>query len=583
MKLARRSDNRVMCRLPWSVPGIFISLVLSWMLTLGQDPALASGVGDDSSTSEPWFVAPPRADRNPIDRAPLVAIVEWESRREAVASVEIEGGGKRWVQSNPRPASTRHRVAVMGLQPDTAYRFRIRLQIGREQQHSGWIEYQTPPLPANFPPLSVQRLNPVLEASPGVYLFAANLWIDNESMLDYGYIIAIDQSGAVVWYCQSEERIADIVLLRNGNLLYQHANYQQLREIDWLGRVVRSWYAGNLLESPDAEGISVPVDTMHHEVVELPNGNFLTLATQLVEFQRFPASELDPHAGWKAARVVCDEVVEFRPEDGTIVHRFPLERVLDKERIGYMSLGNFWRDKYDREDVELSYDWSHANGLVYDSADESVIVSLRHLDCLLKLDWPTGELRWILGNHDGWGAAWRPYLLQPIGELEWFFHQHSPLGSQRGLLLYDNGNYRARPYTSRTPAEENASRVVEYAIDEESHEVRQGLVVGRFGGETVYCPFYGEAEWIQPGQRLLVTHGGRIEREDGTPMDQVPGERQWAEIIELDVASQELVWRVTLDSGLQSRYGWSIYRCLRLDALPTPAGGAWDILSPSKG
>ena len=56
--------------------------------------------------------------------------------------------------------------------------------------------------------------------------------------------------------------------------------------------------------------------------------------------------------------------------------------------------------------------------------------------------------------------------------------------------------------------------------------------------------------------------------DDGTPNDDVPAERQWARIIEVtrDALPQK-VFEVRLDSGLDSQFGWSIYRASRLKNL----------------
>lgn len=543
------------------------------------------------------FSATPAVCQNPSARVPLIAIVQCTPRHDAMLSVEVDDGDSRWVQpSGQAEAGREQRIGVWGLSPATDYRLRIGLQTTGSgeinQQAAGhqsdapwewseWLDYRTPDLPSSFPPLKVEVLQPA-QVSAGVTLFGTNLWIDNKSMLDYGYIVAIDEGGRVVWFCNTEERIADLRILANGNLLYQHGNYRWLREMDWYGRTVRTWYASNLTEPPDGreangEVIPVAVDTLHHDVIEMPNGNFLTLATELFDFDRFPGSEIDPAIDWGPARVVCDAIVEFQPRDGRIVQRFSLKNVLDPQRFGYMSLSGFWSDKYDRAGISPARDWSHANGLVYDPQTHTLVVSLRHLDCLLSLKWPSAELLWILGDHGGWGEDWQRYLLKPQGTFDWFYHPHSPKLTRLGILLYDNGNYRARPFDPMVLGKDNASRILEYAIDPSAMTVAQVSAIERFGGRTIYCPFYGEAEILgeaeklvevgQPGEivnNLLITHGGHIESKYGEPQDDVPGERQWGEVLETSNDGRQVYLRAAVDSGLDSRYGWSIYRSLKL-------------------
>ena len=83
---------------------------------------------------------------------------------------------------------------------------------------------------------------------------------------------------------------------------------------------------------------------------------------------------------------------------------------------------------------------------------------------------------WILGNHSNWAAEFQPYLLTPVGPLEWPYHQHAPTITAEGtILLFDNGNDRASPFDGvpRMELSESYSRAVEYAIDEDSMEVTQ--------------------------------------------------------------------------------------------------------------
>ena len=80
---------------------------------------------------------------------------------------------------------------------------------------------------------------------------------------------------------------------------------------------------------------------------------------------------------------------------------------------------------------------------------------------MIKIDLATGDLKWILGTPEGWNDPQRARLLEPVGDLAWTFHQHSP-------MLTPTGNLLLKP-----PLSEYYSRVVEYAIDEEAHTVSQ--------------------------------------------------------------------------------------------------------------
>lgn len=541
-----------------------------------SEPA-ASGVESARNTVPPsdnvgsLFVGQPTIRPNPIERAPLIAIVDFEATQDVEAVIEVFEDQRSWEQPWQSSPTRKHSIAVMGLRPGREHSIRVRIRVpGTDREEiSGPMQFQTPEVPSSFPPLKTLISQPE-KMEPGVTLFALNLWRESVSMLDYGYIIAVNEAGEVVWFCNTGDRIADMRILKNGHILYQHGNYRYAYEIDLLGRDHRRWVATNLTFPPDERSIPVEADTMHHDLMEISNGNFLTIATELRKFEEFPTSEFDPDAPWAPAYVVCDRLIEFEPATGAIKNQLHLVNLLDRRRFGYMALSGFWKDKYNYLiGDEQSRDWSHANALGYLPEDNSVIVSFRHLDCIMKIDWETKQVRWIFGNHDGWGKAWQKYLLKPVGDLKWTYHQHSPQFTPHGtLMMYDNGNYRASPYEKATLAPNNQSRIVEFKIDEEAMTVEQ--IYEYSGSETdrFYCPFYCESDWLPKTQNLLITDGGHIELKDGTPTDDVPGERQWARIFEITRDSPpEKVFEISFDSGLNSPFGWSIYRASRLPNL----------------
>ena len=537
----------------------------------------------ERDAGESLFIAQPSIRPNPVERAPLVAIVDLKTTKPVVAEIEISDADRSWVQPGSSKPGTNHSIAVMGLRPDRRHEIRVKIRTpgSQTQDVSEPLHFTTPPLPKSFPPIRTLIAKPE-KMEPGVTLFAVNIWRQNTSMLDYGYIIALDEEGEVVWFCNTTDRIADMKLLSNGHLLYQQGSYRYLYEMDLLGQDHNRWVATNLTMLPDEQSIPVHVDTMHHDTLELPNGNFLTLTTELREFTDFPTSEFDPDAPWAPAHVVCDTVTEFAPSTGKIVDQIGLADLLDKRRFGYMALSGFWKDKYNDRIDDLSRDWSHANALLYVPDEKAVIVSFRHLDCIMKIDWTTKNIIWIFGDPSGWGKAWQKYLLKPVGDLDWTYHQHSPQLTPRGtLMIYDNGNYRARPYNEATLAPDNQSRVVEFEIDEKAMTVKQVFEFKGLPGDEFYCPFYCEADWLPQTGNILVTDGGHIELKDGTPHDNVPGERQWARIFEVTrEAPHEKVFEVVCESKPGVPFGWSIYRSQRYPnlydgfSLKPPAPGA---------
>jgi arylsulfate sulfotransferase len=550
---------------------------------LAQHQQLDKAVGDN------LLIKPATVRNNPIERVPLVAIVDLVTKVPTTVQLVIADGQREWQQQVTK-TGTDHSIAVLGMQPNLTHSIQVKVTStdGRNEVVDQPLQFTTAKLPSDFPPLETVLSDPK-QMEQGVRIFGVNLWNNAVSFLDYGYLIAVNEQGQVVWYCKTGDRTGDCKLLRNGHLIYQQGSYRFVYEIDLLGRDYRSWYAARSSEPPNPNAIAVDVDSIHHELIELPNGNFLTLGTELRRFQRFPSDEFNPPAEPKPAWVVCDEVVEFEPDTGQIVKRLPLTDMLDKDRFGYLSRSGFWKDKYDDFIDMPCCDWSHANSLQFVPEDQTIIVSLRHLDCILKIDWQTQRLLWILGDPSGWSKQFEPFLLSGVGELQWPYHQHSvtAIGSDKRLLMFDNGNYRAIPPQAITPAQHNSSRIVAYRIDPQRRTVQQIYSYGAEQGDKFYSPFYGQAQILPLTQNMLVADGGHIETAEGLPEDIVPGQRQWARIFEITGGSQpSKVFELKCASPLGSPLGWSIYRCNHFPSLhrdfrlDIPAAGALGLVQP---
>ncbi len=517
-------------------------------------------------SSPPPFLQPPKVRRNPIERVPQVCLVDIELSEPALIVLNIDDGSRQWQQKQLLSAGI-NSMAILGMYANREHDIEVEAHLADQNNAerviaaSNKLQFTTPALPSNFPPMEVITTQPDL-AEPGIRMFAVNLWDKDVSLLDYGYLIAVDASGQVVWYCNTVDRTADFKVLSNGNILYQHGSYRYLYEVDILGRDIRSWYASRSVDKPNPRSIAVDVDTLHHDTLQLANGNFLSLATELRKFERYPVDEFKSEITFAPAWAVCDEVVEFKPDSGEIVQRLALTDLLDTNRFGYLCNNRFWRDKYDDFIESPCRDWSHANAMQL-LADGSLLISLRHLDCLIKLNWSTQTIDWIMGDPAGWSPEFSDRLLKPVGQLSWPYHQHSPHFTSDGtLLMFDNGNYRALPrHGQPVYAQQNSSRIVAYRIDQTNRTVQQVYSYGADQGDKFYSPFYGEAEVLPATGNLFVVDGGHIETEDGRPYDMVPGEHQWARIFEITRGPQpRKVFELKIASPLGSDQGWSVYR-----------------------
>jgi len=544
---------------------------LAAISTAALAAALLAGCGD---TTAPTFTIPPVVQQNPNPAVPMAAIVSAVTDEPSELVIEVSEGENSWTVPATGEFSTQPSAAVIGFRAGRKHEILVsaRDQAGNITVAPVALEFDVAALPEDFPPIKVVKSVPE-RMEPGVTLFAVMKWPDGGAEdATYGLAVAVDDQGEVVWYYRTDEMIEDPHRLPNGNLLCLVDN-NRAEEIDMLGNVVASWHASQH-PNPEArakvrEGsIPVATDTLHHEISQLASGNFLALSTELREVDNYPTDVTKPSGETAKANVVGDVVVEFT-RDGSIVNEWKLMDILDVRRLGYESLTGIW-NIWAYVDVPDTKDWAHANSVFYNSSDDSIIVSLRHQEAVIKFSRETGELIWILGSPDGWGDRWKPYLLKPEGELEWNYHQHAAEVTPQGtLLLYDNGNYRGFPPAEKMGDVESYSRVVEFEINAESMSVRQVWKYGAPEHESFFSPFICEADPLPTTGNILITDGGRIRDKQGRQSAAIVGGRHWARIFEVTHSDPpEKVFELVVDSSEKDNsIGWAIYRSDRLPSL----------------
>lgn len=484
--------------------------------------------GDDvtgPSITPPTFRREPRIEPNPNPAVPMAAIVEVVADTEVVVDLSFVAGD-HVVEVTSADLGTEHQIPVVGFRPGRRYAGSVTIRTleegGAAATSPTILSFDSPPLPDYLPSLTVLASDPV-RMEPGVTLFAP---VTLPQGSGEPIVLALDEAGEVVWYFHGAEagppRSTGRTLVMQG----EHG----ITEIDLLGNVRGQWYASGLGAAGPEGAVPVPVNVFHHEL-EVAGESFLSLDVELRNFPDYPTSESDPLAPTAAADVVGDVLVEF-DRDGAIVTQIPLFDVLDPYRIGYDSLYGFWDATFPAAQ-NGTHDWGHANAAAVDPIDGNFLISLRHQDAVIKVRASDGGLLWILGPHDNWSPEFQPFLLTPEGELEWPYHPHAPaLTSDGGLLLFDNGTYRACPVDPKVAASDNYRRAVEYTIDEAAMSVRQTWVYGP-DDEVFYAPFLGAARPMPTTGNVLVTDGGRSVDALGEATDAIFIAWHFARIVEV--------------------------------------------------
>jgi arylsulfate sulfotransferase len=545
----------------------------------------------------PKLIESPRIFKNPNPRVPLVAIVEFRAARPVVTTLVVDDGRRRRTITYGEKHDPSKGLAIIGMRADTEFRVSVSVRDSAGATE-GPIEltYRTPPLPADgtlLPRVTVKKVDAAL-MEPGFTILSmrrrANvraIWMTPKQAQftnRWGLLVAFDEEGHIVWYYHADARVAGIHRLANGNLFFNTADFRAI-ELDMLGNIVRQFYAGRRPQGPVNEPGAIPIDaqSLHHQPHEMPNGNFLALTASARTIENYYTSETDPDAPRKTQSVVGDCIVEYTPE-GRIVWSWDAFDYLDVWRFGYRLMEVFWHTR----GFPNHLDWTHGNGVSYDPFDDSVIVSLRHQDAVIKIDRATKEIKWILGDHKGWNAELSKKLLRPVGAMRWPYHGHNPRVTEEGhLVMYDNGIIRAIPYDTQVPPSGSFSRGVEYAVDAKRMEVRQVWssealpdelkVVSWAMGDAHRLPLTGNMlvidslclparEQLNPRVKLADLTWHEWLREEWHPSD-FPF---WVRVRELKhTEAHETVWEIHLDHE-QELITWEGFSGTRVTSLYPP-------------
>lgn len=199
----------------------------------------------------------------------------------------------------------------------------------------------------------------------------------------------------------------------------------------------------------DGEIRSAPKVGAHHDQEITPDGDLACLSSQK---RRLP----EIHPRFK----VNDSVIVRLDRNGKVADSMSLYDVLSDNAIGYRFLD---RTVIRKSEVDMFHansvewvrpkpEWDLRPGSVYEPGN--LLVSVRHQDSIVVINWPRRELVW----------AWGQGVISAPHDASWL--------ENGNILLFDNGVYRER------------SRVVEV-------DPRNGNIVWEYNGGS--RPFYSKA------------------------------------------------------------------------------------------
>jgi len=312
-------------------------------------------------------------------------------------------------------------LLVAGMKASTTYHMRPTMRCFGQTWTGNDQTFTTGPLPpADAIGITVSR--PVQPAAPQQGVELLNLADIGPSNLQAG---VVDLDGNVIWFYHpaDKETVLPLKPLGNGHMIADVSNnatgVYKLREIDLAGNTIREISSTALARLLIPLGRSVTFFQFHHDILPLPNGHIIVLASMKVPYKDLPG-----YPG--TTNVIGDLLIDLDPNWTPVW---------------------FW-STFDHLDVNRHLqglpDWTHSNAIIYTPNDGNLVLSIRHQSWVIKIDYQngtgTGNILWKLGEGGD-------FTLAGGDPSQWFYAQHYPNilstnGSQLSMALIDNGNFR---------------------------------------------------------------------------------------------------------------------------------------------
>ena len=374
--------------------------------------------------------------------SPLVAAYSINLPSSGKVSVEFgkttDYGRSTW-QVPSAAQGGKVKVLVAGMTGNTLYHMRAKVVLDNGASYSDVDHTCTTGTPPPTPAVQITSANGATP-QPGIEIW--NTVIPSNVIQAY----ATDLQGNVIWSYRYQGSTVDLIqgiqLLPNGNMLmlisYLSSTtvngtlglVNDVREVDLAGNLVREISMDTLNQKlaasnlRDASGNIYAFKSFHHSVIALPNGHWVMLAAYNKSYTNLPGST-------GTTSVIGDAIVD-----------------VDADGNPDWAWNTFDHLDVNRHPMNFP-DWTHSNDMVYSSDDHNLLLSIRHQNWIIKINFEdgtgSGNVMWRLGE----GGDFK--LIGATDPTDWFYAQHglsfySPntTGVFR-LGLLDNGNDRMFP------------------------------------------------------------------------------------------------------------------------------------------
>ncbi|HEV2500077.1 MAG TPA: aryl-sulfate sulfotransferase [Terriglobia bacterium] len=336
-------------------------------------------------------------------------------------------------------------------------------------------------------------------------------------------LAAFDPQGNLVWYYDYNLALGipnPAKLLQNGHLLLVLSGNSwpspggEIEEIDLAGNIIRQFSVADLNQWLAAAGFQITVYSVNHDILSLPNGHLILLAS---EYRTF--NNLTGYPG--QTNVLGNDIIDLDPNDKPVW---------------------VW-SAFDHLDVNrhpmLFPDWTHANALAYSQDDGNLLLSLRHQNWVIKIDYEngsgSGNILWHLG-YEG------DFTLDSDNPADWFYAQHdasilSPNSTGDFTLgVFDNGDDRVLDSSGTLCGSLGAQACYSRAAIVEVNEANMTAQVS--WANTVPYSSWGGVTQLLPSGNVFIDDNNPIDNPFGAHVFEVTHDQSPETVWELNFVSQ---------------------------------------------
>jgi arylsulfate sulfotransferase len=487
---------------------------------------------------------------DPYGYTPLSALVSFTTEKAGNTVIIVKGkhGAASDVVHRFNDAGTYHSIPVIGMYADYANTVLLRIvNSNGDTLEKSTVAITTGSLPEYMPTSITAQDFDTSAVEPGLTLVSSlsTFGITGEPTIPY----FLDNWGDVRWVLNYESNSElsslfyddGIARLRNGNFYFGNAQTGKIYEVDLLGKILNTW--------------SMPGYSFHHNVQEKPNGNFVVSVTK------------QGSTGTNGDDTEEDYIIEINRQTGAIDNVWDLKQSLNPYRTALTT---------------NMHDWIHVNSVVYDSSDNTIIISGR-TQGVVKLD-DKNNVVWILGAHADWGTNGRgedlnQFLLTPLDasgnpitdtavtngwtsrdDFEWNWYQHSNILLPNGdIMVFDNGTTRTVYNISDgtniyNSAPGKYSRAVEYKIDAANKTVQQVWSYGKERDQACYASIISSVQYLPETNHILFAPGFNVLNANGVG----------GKIVEVDYATKQVVAETSINTANK----FAFHRAKKMSAYP---------------